>query len=105
MRRKILSLVIPLVLVLAAMALAGCNGASQDIISGTGTITYVDLEGGFYGIVGDNGEHYDPINLSQEFQVDCLPVRFEAKIRDDLVSTHMWGTMVEITRIESLGGG
>ena len=84
------------------MAQASCEGG--DKVSGTGTVTYVDLEGGFYGIIGDDGERYDPINLSQTCQEDGLRVRFNAKIRDDVASTHMWGTMVEITKIEKLVG-
>lgn len=39
----------------------------QDIISETGTVKYIDLEGGFFGIIGDSGKNYDPINLSEEF--------------------------------------
>jgi len=86
--------------------MVGCldmdKGRDKDIISGTGTIKYIDLEGGFYGIIADNGERYDPINLNQEFQVDGLRVRFEAKIRDDIVGIHMWGVLIEILKIEKL---
>ncbi len=71
-------------------------------INGTGTVRFNSIEGGFYGIVGDNGENYDPINLGKEFQVDGLRVRFEAKKRDDLASFHMWGTLIEIINIERL---
>ena len=102
MTRKILYLTI-LVLVIAIIVLTSCNDAGK--ISGIGTIRYLDLEGGFYGIVGDDGKNYEPTNLSQEFQEDCLPIHFEAKIRKDIASAHMWGTMVEITKIEALGGG
>src|SRR3972149_7387718 len=70
------------------------NNSSE--INGTGTVRFNPIEGGFYGIVGDYGEHYDPINLGKEFQVDGLSVRFEAKKRDDLASFHMWGTLIEI---------
>ncbi|MDY6965560.1 MAG: hypothetical protein SVM80_06250 [Halobacteriota archaeon] len=68
-------------------------------VSGNATIKFIDLEGGFYGVIGDNGEQYDPIYLPVEFQVDGLQVRFEARIRDDLISTHMWGTPIELTGI------
>ena len=74
----------------------------QDIISETGTVKYIDLEGGFYGIIGDDGKQYDPINLSQEFQKDNLKVSFDAKICEDMVSIHMWGKLIEIVRIEKL---
>ncbi len=103
--RKVLCLTILLTLGIAIVALTGCVGGGGEIVSGTGTVTYVDLEGGFYGIIGDNGEHYDPTYLGQEFQEDGLRVRFEAKIREDIASTHMWGTMIEISSIEKLTSG
>lgn len=75
---------------------------TEDIISGTGTVKFIDLEGGFYGIVGDDGKKYDPTNLDQQFKEDGLRVRFEAKIRRDIASIHMWGTIIELTKIEKL---
>jgi len=71
------------------------------IRSGTGKIQYMDFEGGFYGIVSDDGEHYDPINLASEFRVDSLQVSFTVKILD-MVSIHIWGRVVEILEIELL---
>ncbi len=71
-------------------------------IEGRGTVTYIDVEGGFYGIVtGDDGR-WDPINLTTEFMQDGLKVKFRAKLRKDLVSCHMWGTLIEIISIEKL---
>ena len=64
---------------------------------------FSDLEGGFYGIVDDAGERYDPVNLGDEFKSDGLRIRFEAKILRDYVSVHMWGRLVEILEVERLG--
>lgn len=75
---------------------------AQDIVSGTGTIIFLDFEGGFWGIVGDDGKHYDPVNLGQ-FQVNGSRVWFEAEVLHDAVSFHMWGKMVSILHIENLG--
>jgi hypothetical protein len=75
---------------------------ADDIILGTGTIRFFDIEGGFHSIVGDDGGHYDPINLSREFRVDGLRVYFEVKILRDLHSYHMWGEIVSILHIEKL---
>lgn len=73
-----------------------------DIIRGTGTVRYIDLEGGFYGIITANNGHWDPINLTSEFKVDGLRVEFKAKIRNDLGSYHMWGTIIELISIKKL---
>lgn len=75
---------------------------AENIVSGTGTIGFLNFEGGFYGIVSDDGEHYDPVNLSREFQVDGLRVRFEVKVLQGVGSIHMWGKVVSILHIERL---
>ena len=53
-------------LLLCIVTLSGCLLKGKDIVEGSGTITYINLEGGFYGIVADDGEHYVPINLPSE---------------------------------------
>lgn len=75
---------------------------SEDLITGTGTVTFVNLEGGFYGIVGDSGIRYDPTFLDRDFEQDKLRVKFEGRERADLVNIHQWGTILELTRIEKM---
>jgi hypothetical protein len=62
----------------------------------TGTVTWVPLEGGFFGIVADDGKRYDPLNLPAEFAQDGMRVGFTAKTDPDMASFHMWGTIVSI---------
>ena len=93
-------IVIGTAVLLLAVGLSGC--VDEGIIVGTGEIQYIDLEGGFYGIVSDNGEHYDPINLPSEFEEDGLRVGFKLKILENQSSIHMWGTVVEILEIKKL---
>ncbi|MFC1783469.1 hypothetical protein ACFL02_07775, partial [Planctomycetota bacterium] len=68
--------------------------------TGIGTIQYNSFEGGFYGIVADNGERYDPVNLPAKFARDNLRVLYRVKELPERVSVHMWGTIVEILGIE-----
>jgi len=68
----------------------------------TGTIRYISIEGGFYGIVADSGERYDPINLPQEFAKDGLRVKFQVKEVRGRVSVRMWGRIVRIIKIAKL---
>jgi hypothetical protein len=72
-------------------------------IKTTGTIKHQGLEGGFWGIVGDDGQNYDPQNLSPEFQKEGLRVSFEAETKPDAASFHMWGTIIEIKSMKKLG--
>lgn len=66
-----------------------------------GTIVFVPLEGGFFGIAGDDGKKYLPLTLSPEFRADGLRVAFEAEEALDTATIQMWGTPVNITFIEA----
>jgi hypothetical protein len=73
---------------------------NKNIITTEGTIKYIKLEGGFFGIITENGNKYVPINLTRDFQVDEFKVKFEGKLRPDLFSIHMWGKLIEIIKIK-----
>jgi hypothetical protein len=88
---------------LLVMAFWGaCESPAGPDRQSTGTVKFLSFEGGFYGIVADNGAEYDPLNLPAGFAVDGLRVRFEGKERPDKASLHMWGIVFEITKIERL---
>ena len=74
----------------------------KTMLSDTGVVKYIDLEGGFYGIIADDGERHYPINLGQEYQVDGLSVRYTYRFRHDVASIHMWGKPIEIADIKKL---
>ena len=68
----------------------------------SGTVTYQNLEGGFYGIIGDDGKRYEPLNLEAMYQKDGLRVAFDATVAKDVASTRMWGTPVSLVQIEEI---
>ena len=68
----------------------------------TGIVLHVPVEGGFYGLLADNGTKYDPTNLPQEYRHNGLRVRFQVVPKKGMVSIHMWGTIVEILKIEKI---
>jgi hypothetical protein len=88
-----------LMLMFSLIATTGCRNAGGELITFSGRVTRVPLEGGFYGIVSDEGERYDPLDLADEFRKDGLRVRVTARPKPDMVSFHMWGVMVEIESI------
>ncbi|MBI4711867.1 MAG: hypothetical protein HY762_00960 [Planctomycetes bacterium] len=45
------------------------NSSSGAFLSEIGTVRFIDIEGGFYGINGDTGQNYDPINLGTECKI------------------------------------
>jgi len=68
----------------------------------TGTVTHVPLEGGFFGIVTDDGQRLDPVNLPAAVRQDGLRIRGLARKIAASIGFHMWGTRVEIESAEPL---
>jgi len=64
----------------------------------TGTVKYITIEGGFWGIISDDGKNYDPRNLPAEFKQEGLRVQVEAVVKDGF-SIHMWGTIIDVTAV------
>lgn len=83
----------------STLPLSACSRTSCGV-QGAGTIKYLGMEGGFYGIEADSGAHYRPIHLPKEFAQDGLRVRFCAEPLRDVMSFHLWGTPVEIVNVE-----
>jgi len=101
------AVVIVVILLLGAFALSTRYFADDGLAHGpadfhlTGTITAGGVEGPRYGIVGDDGNHYEPINLPNNFQIYGLRVRFSAN-HTDFMSFHMWGYIIRLISIERL---
>ncbi len=92
-----------LAVLVAAIIAGGCITSTGDgrPVSANGTVTYVDLEGGFYGIVADGGDRFLPLNLPDHLAADGLFVRFEGDSRTDVVTFQQWGTPLQISKIEA----
>jgi inhibitor of cysteine peptidase len=94
----------PLLGFLIIALFVGCCGKKnmESATTITGTIKLLPLEGGFYGIAGDDGVNYDPINLADEFKQDGLRVKVIARERNDMAGFHMWGKYIEILEIKPI---
>jgi len=93
------------VLVLAVALLAGlasvrCAPACR--FQGTGTVRHLEIEGGFYGIEADGGDHYRPVNLPASLASPGLRVRFCADPVGNSLGIQMWGVPVNLRSIEPL---
>jgi len=74
----------------------------DSIRSGVGTIQYVNLEGGFYGLIDrDSGTRYAPGAIPDSLRIDGLRVEYEVRVRD-VMTIQMWGTPVEILHLEQV---
>ena len=83
------------------IVIISCSSTEPEL-NETGTVKYISLEGGFYGIITDDGESLDPLNLSKEYQVDGKRIQFKYIEKSDMASFHMWGTIIEIIEIKEL---
>ncbi|WP_342676866.1 hypothetical protein [Methanofollis sp. UBA420] len=107
--RSIVSSVVCSLLLSLFLVAAGCTGTEEpaddgahDGVTFNGTVTYVDLEGGFWGITGDDGGHFFPTNLAEEYQVEGLHVRVTAVAAEEGMGIQMWGKRIAITGIARL---
>ena len=87
-----------LLLLFAFVMLLGFTCNEDNNIAGKGTVIHFNLEGGFYGIVTDNGGHYLPENLGADFQQDSLRVYFEGVLTNK-VTIQQWGNTIRLTKI------
>lgn len=95
-----LSFLLLLLLVAGAPSLSSCGSdGEEEKLHVTGTVLYVDLEGGFFGIVAEDGKQYEPVNLPDEFQLDGSPVEVKAIPKRDAVGIHQWGRIIVIEEI------
>ena len=78
---------------------AGCASKDGEVIYFEGEVVYLDVEGGFWGIVTDDGKQYEPLALPLEFRREGLHVKGKLKLRKELYSPNMWGTIVDIIEI------
>ena len=85
---------------------SGCSPKTQvkeqafDGMIITGTVKYVELEGGFYGIISDDGNKYDPVNLAPEYRKNGLRIKAGVSVQKNMTSIHMWGTLIRINQIK-----
>ncbi|RJS90857.1 hypothetical protein CW705_05065 [Candidatus Bathyarchaeota archaeon] len=75
------------------------------VFTARGTIRYIPLEGGFYGIITDDGKKYLPLNLPERYRHDRLRVWFKAKLRRNVTTIYMWGEPIEILKIKRIKEG
>jgi inhibitor of cysteine peptidase len=91
-----------IIIAILTIVAISCSSLESDAKFAIGTVKYISLEGGFYGITTDDNKNLDPLNLSKEFQVDGKRISFKYVEKKDMASFHMWGTIVEIIEIKEL---
>ena len=93
----------PLLLVLVCLSCSNHDAkpADPNVITANATVRHQEIEGGFFGLVADDGTKYDPGTLPEAFRKDGMRVKFTAR-KTNAMTTRMWGTTVEVDHIEAL---
>ena len=69
-----------------------------------GRVQFLNLEGGFYGIIMDSGKKILPMNMKKEFAQNGAIVRIKGK-KKNIMTIQQWGTPFTITEIELISPG
>lgn len=88
-----------LLFVFLLLALSSCVNETIEEYYATGTVKRITQNGTFYGIVGDDGTKYEPDFMSAAFQVDGKKVIIRYREKNDIVSPHNWGQVIELISI------
>lgn len=90
-------------------SLAGCNSTEATSTTETstpqikeqkqmervlmqGTVRFMNLEGGFYGIITKDGRRLLPMNLEKELRQDGAIIEFSGDVVKDVMTIQQWGT-------------
>lgn len=65
-----------------------------------GEAKYVEVEGGFYGIVADSGASFYAVNMPQQYKWDGAKVSCTVELIKDAATMAMWGVPVRILSFE-----
>jgi len=79
--------------------------AGMKQLSFIATVQYMNLEGGFFGLVAKGGKHWLPINLKKEFQQHGAVIKVKGNAVNGMMTIQQWGTPFSITHIELIKPG
>ncbi|MFS1424345.1 hypothetical protein [Shewanella sp. 10N.286.48.B5] len=77
--------------------------SQKGIVMLEGTVRFFDLEGGFWGILTDDGQQILPSNLAKEYQKDGLRLSFSTTEVTDMMTIQQWGILSTLSNIEVIG--
>lgn len=69
----------------------------------SGTVKYLNLEMGFWGIVDQKGGQWQPVNFPEQLKLEGAAVKLVVREKEEQASFQMWGRPVEILSFHTLG--
>lgn len=74
--------------------------AQSEAITITGTVTYKDLEGGFFGLIAEDGKRYLLQKFPNKYRQHGLVVKVTGTLRTDIMTIQQFGTPLEADEVE-----
>jgi hypothetical protein len=68
-------------------------------ITFSGTATYINLEGGFWGFIAEDGARYVPVNLPKDAPLEEGGLVVVTAVPVEVSTIQMWGTPIWVTEI------
>ena len=71
------------------------------------TVKYLNLEGGFYGLVSEKGAKLLPMNLPEKYKVDGTILRIKGQPINNMMTIQQWGKPFKVIEAElvKMGNG
>ncbi|HHC73315.1 MAG TPA: hypothetical protein ENK54_10495 [Thiotrichales bacterium] len=99
-------LTLALLMVVGPLACRSVDGEGAptypEVLEIRGTLKRIPLEGGFWGIVADDGARYRPGDLPAELMRDGLRVEGRVQPLHGMVGIQMWGIPVKVIELRPL---
>ena len=70
-----------------------------------GTLKFIELEGGFYGFYGDNGERFLPLDLKANFKKNGAKVKLYGLVDNNIMTFQQWGSPFKVIKVELISEG
>lgn len=70
-----------------------------------GTVQYIEVEGGFFGIVTKNGGKFLPMNMDKSAQKHGSIIKFKGVVLKDMHTIQQWGTPIKLSEVKVIKEG
>ncbi len=81
------------------------NMKSPSKFTHQGTIHYIAIEGGFYGIITDKGEKLLPLNLNKQYMKHGTIISFSGSYEKDVMTIQQWGNPYKLDDVHVISEG
>lgn len=74
----------------------------QNMITVKGTIVYKQIEGGFWGLDGENGKKYMPSGINKDLLKDGMIVEVTGYVLEDVMTFQQYGQSLKVIESKML---